>query len=73
LTKVDVAELLRECHLRGWTLADLAKASGIHVDTLSRLRREGNCSPGVLRRILETLRDNPAVPGAERLLAREPA
>ena len=70
---MNVAELLRECHLRGWTLGDLADASHMHVDTLHRLRREGNCRPGTLRRILETLRDHPPADLAERLVAREPA
>ncbi len=53
-----------------WPDADGDAAHQALSTTLHRLRREGNCSPGTLRRILETLRDHPPVDGADRLLAR---
>ena len=57
-----------ELVLRGWTAADLSRASGVSPTTISGARHGKYVSPGTLRRLAIAITKAPLVGGVERLL-----
>jgi DNA-binding Xre family transcriptional regulator len=66
--RLDAARLDRALDERGLTLTDLARLTGINLESLSRIRHGGSVRTVNFRVIAKALADAPVIPGAVLLL-----
>jgi len=67
--KVNVARLRREMLLRGWDGVDLAYHSGVSAATVSHAMQGHPISSTTIRKLVGALLRQPAITGADALLA----
>jgi lambda repressor-like predicted transcriptional regulator len=78
VTDFNSDKLRNEMANRGFTMGEMAKRAGIHVNTLANSLRSGRCEIGTLRRIVYVLETVPPIVGivairqAPRKLAADP-
>jgi lambda repressor-like predicted transcriptional regulator len=69
LITIDLQALTAQLAARGWTNADLARASGVAASTLTSVFAGKPTAARTLRAIAQAFAATPALPGAEGLVS----